>query len=163
MITVCLNIVLTGLLCGRLLQVSKHVSSSLGEESAKVYTSAAAILVESSALYTISGIMYLVPYALGVPLADLFGQLWTKMSVSYLQVSSKYILIHINVSFSKVISPLLIILRVVRGRAWTADITVTSKTPLAFATHSVGVGSTTLADCHSQIGLDRLKSSISAT
>ena len=82
-LTVCLNIVLTGLLCGRLLRISKNVSRSLGKENAKVYTSAAAILVESSALYSVFGIMYLVTYALGVPIADLFGQLWTKMSVSY--------------------------------------------------------------------------------
>ena len=81
-ITVCLNIVLTALICGRLLQASKYVSSSLGKESAKVYTGAVAILVESSTLYSVFGIMYLVPYALGVPIADLFGQLWTKMSVS---------------------------------------------------------------------------------
>lgn len=83
MITVCLNIVLTGLICGRLLRVSKLVSSSLGKESAKMYTGAIAILVESSALYSAFGIMYLVPYALDAPIADLFGQLWTKMSVSY--------------------------------------------------------------------------------
>lgn len=85
-ITVSLNVVLTGLICGRLLRVSKLVSSSLGKESAKMYTGAIAILVESSALYSALGIMYLVPYALGVPIADLFGQLWTKTSVSYQQV-----------------------------------------------------------------------------
>lgn len=80
-ITVCLNIVLTALICGRLLQASKHVSISLGKESAKVYTGAVAILVESSTLYSVFGIMYLVPFAMGVPIADLFGQLWTKTSV----------------------------------------------------------------------------------
>jgi len=141
-ITVCLNIVLTGLICGRLLRAAKHVSSSLGKESAKVYTSAVAILVESSALYSIFGIMYLIPYALGAPIADLFGQLWTKMSV---------------------IAPLLIILRVVRGRAWTAEITATSRTSLAFATQSADVGSTTVADGRHQIGLGRLSKSSSST
>lgn len=48
-----------------------------------MYTGAVAILVESSALYSVFGIMYLVPFALGAPIADVFGQLWTKMSVSY--------------------------------------------------------------------------------
>lgn len=81
MITVSLNIVLTGLICGRLIRVSKRVSSALGKESARIYTSAAAILVESSAMYSVAGIVYLVPYALELPIADLFGQLWTKMSV----------------------------------------------------------------------------------
>ena len=93
-ITICLNIVLTGLICGRLLRVSKLVCSSLGKESAKMYTGAVAILVESSALYSVFGIMYLVPYALGAPTADVFGQLWTKMSVSYQKVFSKYISTH---------------------------------------------------------------------
>jgi len=134
-ITVCLNIVLTSLICGRLLRASKQVASSLGKESAKVYTSAVAILVESSALYSVFGIMYLVPYALGVPIADLFGQLWTKTSV---------------------IAPLLIILRVVKGRAWTAHITATSRTSLAFATQSADVGSTTLADGRLQFGMERI-------
>jgi hypothetical protein len=102
---------------------------------------------------------------MGAPTADLFGQLWTKMSVSY----SKSLL---NISpftytpcYSKVISPLLIILRVVRGRAWTTDISVTSRTPLVFATtHSHGVGSTTLADRRSHISLHEVsKSSINTT
>ena len=88
-ITVSLNIILTILICIRLLRVSNRVSGALGEESAKVYTSAIAILVESAALYSASGIMYLVPFALNLPIADFFGQFWTKMSVSYLKVSSK--------------------------------------------------------------------------
>jgi len=141
-ITVCLNTVLTSLICGRLLRVSKLVCSSLGKESAKTYTGAVAILVESSALYSVFGIMYLVPFALGVPIADVFGQLWTKMSV---------------------ISPLLIILRVVKGRAWRVEITATSRTSLAFASQNVGAGSTTLNDARSQYGLKRLSSSTSMT
>jgi len=141
-ITICLNIILTSLICGRLLRVSKLVYSSLGKESAKLYTGAVAILVESFSLYSVFGIMYLVPYALGAPIADLFGQLWTKMSV---------------------ISPLLIILRVVRGRAWTAEITATSRTSLAFATQSACDGSTTLADTRPHFGLKRFSKSSTST
>ncbi|KAF8803684.1 hypothetical protein BYT27DRAFT_7340507 [Phlegmacium glaucopus] len=137
-ITICLNIILTALICGRLIRVSKSVSSILGEQTGKVYTGAAVILVESAALYSASGIMYLVPYALELPIADLFGQLWTKMSV---------------------ISPLLIILRVSKGRDWTSD--AVSRIPVRFAT-SVGVSSTTLGDGdgrNSHVCLEEVESS----
>ena len=76
----------------------------------------------------------------------------------------KYIPTH-TLCFWKVISPLLIILRVVRGRAWTVEITATSRTSLAFATQSAGVGSTTLADGRgsSHFGLERLSKSSTST
>ncbi|KAF8812843.1 hypothetical protein BYT27DRAFT_7132223 [Phlegmacium glaucopus] len=119
-ITISINIVLTILICIRLIRVSKYISNILGEEAAKVYTSAAAILVESAAFYSAAGIMYLIPYAMQLDLSLLFGQLWTKMSV---------------------ISPLLIILRVVNGRAWRDGVTVT---PIEFATASIGVTSSTM-------------------
>jgi hypothetical protein len=57
-----------------------------------------------------------------VQVGILFGQIWTKMSV---------------------ICPLLIIFRVVNGRAWKNNMPVTA-TPLEFATISVGVESSTM-------------------
>jgi hypothetical protein len=53
--------------------------------------------------------------------------------------------------FFQVICPLLIILRVVNGRAWKDNI-LTTTTPLEFATTSVGIEfSTTMNQDHSQI------------
>ena len=49
---------------------------------ATAYTSSAAILVESAAFYSASGIMFLIPYAMQLQVGILFGQIWTKMSVS---------------------------------------------------------------------------------
>jgi len=117
-----MNIVLTLLICARLLQASKRISGILDEEAATVYTSAVAILVESAAFYSASGIMFLIPYAMQLQMGILFGQIWTKMSV---------------------ICPLLIILRVVNGRAWK-DNMLTTTTPLEFATMSVVVESFTM-------------------
>lgn len=134
-----------------------------------MYTGAIAILVESSALYSALGIMYLVPYSMGVPIADLFGQLWTKTSVSYQKVSLSISgLTGIYFVSKKVISPLLIILRVVKGRAWTAHITATSRTSLAFATQTpTGTrsvdGSTTVGDTRPQFVLQRLSKSSTST
>lgn len=79
-----MNIVLTILICARLLRVSKQISDILDDEGARAYTSAAAILVESAAFYSVSGIMFLIPYAMQRQVAILFGQIWTKMSVSLL-------------------------------------------------------------------------------
>jgi len=124
-ITICMNIALTILICSRLLRWSRRISTVLGEENARGYTSAAAILVESAALYTVSGITYLIPYALQLDVGILFGQLWTKMSV---------------------ISPLLIILRVVHGRDWKDP--VVTETPLEFATTSIAASSTQVSHIH---------------
>lgn len=82
-ISICMNIVLTVLICARLLQASKRISGALDEEAATVYTSAVAILVESAAFYSASGIMFLIPYAMQLQVGILFGQIWTKMSVSH--------------------------------------------------------------------------------
>ena len=138
-ISICMNIVLTVLICVRLLRASKQISGILDEEAATAYTSAAAILVESAAFYSASGIMFLIPYAMQLQVGILFGQIWTKMSVSlshilYCTSSSIYF---------QVICPLLIILRVVNGRAWKDNIN-TTVTPLEFATMSVGVETSTM-------------------
>jgi len=109
-ISISMNIVLTILICVRLFRLSKQISDILGEDVARAYTSAAAILVESAAFYSASGVMFLIPYAMQLEVGILFGQIWTKMSV---------------------ICPLLIILRVVNGRAWKDA--VLTKTPLEFA------------------------------
>ncbi|KDR85990.1 hypothetical protein GALMADRAFT_54226 [Galerina marginata CBS 339.88] len=117
-ITISLNIVLTVFICVRLSRVSNHFSRTLGRENAKVYTGAAAILVESAALYSILGIMYLIPYSLHNGTGILFGQLWSKMSG---------------------LAPLLIILRVVNGRAWREDMMTRSSAPLIFITSNVDI------------------------
>ncbi|PPR02747.1 hypothetical protein CVT26_009458 [Gymnopilus dilepis] len=110
-ITISLNILLTISICARLLQMSRRFTKSLGEENARVYTGAAAILVDSAAPYSVLGILYLIPFSMQNGLGILFGQLWSKMSG---------------------IAPLLIILRVVKGRAYRDEILTHIKTPLAF-------------------------------
>ncbi|PPQ89971.1 hypothetical protein CVT25_009611 [Psilocybe cyanescens] len=109
-ITICLNIVVTIFICVRLFRLSRRFSSTLGRENGQVYGGAAAILIESAAPYSLLGMMYLVPFSLQYGTGILFGQLWSKMSG---------------------IAPLLIILRVVNGRAWSEDGTQI-RTPLTF-------------------------------
>jgi hypothetical protein len=82
-ISICMNIVLTVLICARLLQASKNIAGVLEGGAATPYTNAVAILVESAAFYSASGIMFLIPYAMQLQVGILFGQIWTKMSVSF--------------------------------------------------------------------------------
>jgi hypothetical protein len=50
--------------------------------SCGIHVSPAGAFIESAALYTISGTLYLVPYALESQTAIAFGQVWAKLTVS---------------------------------------------------------------------------------
>ena len=80
--TIGLNILVTALICYRLLGLSRIVRESMGEENAKLYTGVAAILIESAAPYSLTGIMFLVPYARGSLISVALGQVWAKCTVS---------------------------------------------------------------------------------
>lgn len=77
-----LNVVITTLICVRLLYFSRRIRHILGEDGAKTYTSVAAILIESAAPYSLVGLMFLIPYARQSGTAIAFGQVWAKMTVS---------------------------------------------------------------------------------
>ncbi|KAG6826140.1 hypothetical protein H0H92_000995 [Tricholoma furcatifolium] len=85
-----LNIVSTLVIVARLLYFRHRVSSSLGAGYGSQYTTIAAMLVESAAIYSVSSLLFLVPFIVGHPIQN-------------------------------VIAPLLIILRVAQGRAWSRD------------------------------------------
>ena len=80
--TIGLNVIVTSLICYQLLTMSKKVEEYLGEQNAQLYTGAAAILVESAAPYTLTGIIFLIPYARSSPVGAAFGQIWAKFTVS---------------------------------------------------------------------------------
>jgi len=80
-ITIALNVFITFFIVYRLLKLGKAVSRALGRDSARMYTSIASMLIESAAPYSIFGIMFLIPYALGDGTAISFGQVWAKVAV----------------------------------------------------------------------------------
>lgn len=93
-ITISLNILITILICTRLIRLSRAVDKVLGYENSKPYTAVVAILVESAAPYSIVGLMFLIPYARGSQLAISFGQVWAKFAVrpfSYVFLRSTHI------------------------------------------------------------------------
>ncbi len=119
-LTIGLNVIVTALICYRLLSLSKLVKHTMGPENAKLYTSVASILIESAAPYSITGIIFLVPYARGDLVSVALGQVWAKCTVRHplmfesLQITS-LIFAH------QCLAPQLIVLRVVSDRAWTRD------------------------------------------
>ncbi|KAI6041473.1 hypothetical protein EDC04DRAFT_3109721 [Pisolithus marmoratus] len=75
-----------------------RVSNVLGQAHGSVYLNFATMIVESAAIYAICAVLYLVPYAIGSPLANAFLQI---------------------LGMSQGVAPLLIIYRVSEGKAWT--------------------------------------------
>jgi len=97
-LTVGLTIVMTGLICGRIIAQARHVKAVFGHEGARTYTNAAAVIVESSLLYAAAGIASIVTTGLDSDTSVLLGTFFGMFSC---------------------ISPQLLILRVVSGRVWT--------------------------------------------
>ncbi|KAF5352622.1 hypothetical protein D9756_006262 [Leucocoprinus leucothites] len=110
-ITIGLNIIVTALICFRLLRLSRAISRVLGKESSYMYTNVMALLVESAAPYSIVGLMFLIPYGLGSDTFIGFGQVWAKLTC---------------------LCPQLIVLRVVSGKAWKRRMVTQAETSVLF-------------------------------
>lgn len=89
-ITIGLNVVVTILIYVRLLRLISALNGTAKPNKAqRFYTSPAAVFIESAALYSMVGIMFLVPYAKGHQTSISFGQVWAKLTVSGDHPSSK--------------------------------------------------------------------------
>ncbi len=64
-LTISLNVLLTLLIVVRLLYVRRTILSVLGAEHARTYTSIITILVESSAIFSITGVIYIICFKTG--------------------------------------------------------------------------------------------------
>ncbi|KAI0700842.1 hypothetical protein C8T65DRAFT_579991 [Cerioporus squamosus] len=95
-----LEVLVTSLIAARIVYVGKRFGQSMGPDVGRAYTSAAAIIVESMLLSTLTGIAYIVTFALGHQLEIFFLSIYVMMTC---------------------FAPQLIVLRVVSGRAWTRD------------------------------------------
>jgi hypothetical protein len=95
-----LNFIVTGLIVFRILSISHQSRGKIATEAHQVYTSAAAILIESALPFSILGIVFAVESAKNEPPQEALAFIW-------------------GIFFA--ISPQLIILRVAMGRAWSED------------------------------------------
>lgn len=76
------EILVTGLITGRILWLGKRYRHAMGDEVGRAYTSAAAIIVESMLLSSLTGIAYIVTFALGNQLEIFFLSIYVMMTVS---------------------------------------------------------------------------------
>ncbi|KIK90661.1 hypothetical protein PAXRUDRAFT_831506 [Paxillus rubicundulus Ve08.2h10] len=97
-VSLAINIFVSLFTVSRLMYHRARVSRVLGPGHGTIYASFAAMIVESAAVYSISSLLYLIPYAANSPLAN-----------SFMQILGE----------SQIIAPLLIIYRVSEGKAWT--------------------------------------------
>lgn len=136
-ITIAFNITVTLLIVSRLRRLSKVVSGAIGPDSAKVYTGVASVLIESAAPYSLVGMMFLIPYAIGNGTAVSFGQVWAKIAVGPPLLHTNNTDDNKNV---QCLSPLLIVFRVVNGKAWGRELISQIETPVRFGhqDHSQG-------------------------
>ncbi|OCH85074.1 hypothetical protein OBBRIDRAFT_785392 [Obba rivulosa] len=112
-----LNLLVTMLICGRLLYISKWVRESLGNDTAKLYTGVMAITIESAIPYSLCGIMFLIPYVRRSPTSIGFAQIWGKFTC---------------------LSPQLIVFRVVTRSAWNTHTVTQNQSAILFSSGTVG-------------------------
>ncbi|KAH9915533.1 uncharacterized protein B0H18DRAFT_885862 [Fomitopsis serialis] len=118
--TMAINISMSALICGRILWFARTTERVLMNGSTRQYFGIVTIIVESALLYTVFGIMYLVTFAVGSDLGALFMSFYAMFTV---------------------ISPQLIILRVVKGSAWGRT-THNNMTTISFADRSISGNAT---------------------
>ncbi|KZV92734.1 hypothetical protein EXIGLDRAFT_577114, partial [Exidia glandulosa HHB12029] len=97
-LSIALNIIVTLMIVGYLFSHRRSIEASIGKQHAKQYTSVIAMVTESAALYSVFSIIFIIAYGRNDPAQNLFlpalGQV-------------------------QCIAPLLILLRVAYGRAYT--------------------------------------------
>ncbi|KAJ6482590.1 hypothetical protein C8R45DRAFT_1062954 [Mycena sanguinolenta] len=125
-ISISMTVILTALIAGRLLFMRYRLKKLVGTSSSMPYITITAMLVESAAIYSINGIIFLVAYGLNDPSQNLWLPLLGQ---------------------TQSIAPLLIILRVAQGQAWSNQ-TIDQLTSVRFgrtaATHTANAGSATV-------------------
>ncbi|KAK7468587.1 hypothetical protein VKT23_003091 [Stygiomarasmius scandens] len=99
-LTISMNIIVTILICIRLLSFRNQVLQVLGHEHAKMYSSVMSVMIESALPFTVFGIAYVISYARHSPTSIAFVQVWGDFAA---------------------LSPQLIILRISMGKGWTRD------------------------------------------
>jgi hypothetical protein len=113
-----LNVLPTSMLVTRLFHMRHKIVKALGSRHGKTYTNIAAMILESATPYGIISFIFLVLYTTNNTAALLFIPLLVQVQVG--DFSRKIMIIRLTL-IPQCISPILIILRVARGRAWTKD------------------------------------------
>ena len=92
-LSVSLNIIVTSMICFRLLRMRALLRQVLGSETSRTYTNIAAMIIESFAPFTLIGICVLVAMAHNGSLSYAFGYVWTMFYVECPESSPAYSLL----------------------------------------------------------------------
>ena len=76
------NLLVSTLICTRILFLAKRVKATLGKDAASVYTNTAALLVKSALPYTLFGVAYVATLGTNSPVSVLFLSLYVMFTVS---------------------------------------------------------------------------------
>ncbi|KAH9943876.1 hypothetical protein B0H21DRAFT_747388 [Amylocystis lapponica] len=87
--TIGLNVLATGLICGRILHLQMRTYASDRTRRALRYSGTIPIIVESAVPYTLSGIAFLVSYGIGSPISVL----WLSIYVMFTCISPQLIIL----------------------------------------------------------------------
>ncbi|KAI1784829.1 hypothetical protein LXA43DRAFT_190835 [Ganoderma leucocontextum] len=101
-VVIVLNFTCSTLICIRILYVSKRMQKTLRHEASHTYTGIVALIIESMLPYTLFGIAYVVTLGANHPTSIFWLSVYVMMTC---------------------VSPQMIILRVLMGRAWSKDAT----------------------------------------
>ena len=82
-LSVSLNVIVTSMICFRLLRMRARVRGMLSPETSRMYTSVAATLIESAAPLSILGIGLVITAAKNVPPTFAFAYVWTMFCVEF--------------------------------------------------------------------------------
>ena len=116
-ISVLLHATSTCMICCRFVCHAREVKEYLGEEYASPYFSLVMLFVESALPYTLSGIAYLVSFALGSPMEIAFSRVYTMLTVRRWGLVLRTLVL----TALKCVAPQLLILRLAEGSAWKKD------------------------------------------
>jgi len=133
--TIGLNVLLTVLICSRIIAQARRVRDVFGAEGARTYTNAAAVIIESALPYTAAGIATVVSMGLNSDSSILMGSFFGMFAC---------------------VSPQLLILRVLSGRVWTRGTTTVMSTFVPGVNTTVLDRQTMQGDVGSQVRLDSL-------
>lgn len=108
----------------RFLYHRNRVSNVLGQGHGSVYWNFSTMIIESASIYAICSLLYIIPYAVGSPMANAFMQI---------------------LGMAQGTAPLLIIYRVSEGKSWTSSVSQNTSTSASLQMRRISANPTSTA------------------
>lgn len=138
-LSISLNIILTLMIVARLAYQKRRLTKAMGNSHGQIYVSISAMLVESAAIYSICGLIYLIAYARNDPFNYVVLPPQGQLQVRRLDPPS--VIICATDFRCQGVSSLLIILRVGSGQAWSRNTAANVDSEVQMSTMVINSGS----------------------